>query len=230
MSDSTTARRQLSALFAVSGIALVVLLLLHPHERTPVFSDLIELEIRHRLVNEFVHGGAIALFLTLLAGHIALARLLGAATIPVAIAVTAFGGGCALITASLVLDGFVVPALAQQYHAVKDLTLQQSIEGLVRFCATSIRILMPMALLSFAVSALAWCAPLLRLGGRSRLAGAASGVTGAIVVTTISAAAPAALDHAVLGSLLLVALWHLALAGTFVRVRFVGPGNSAAEI
>jgi hypothetical protein len=224
MSEPSTAGGQLGALFAASGIACVVLLLVHPHERTHAFSDIVEFEIRNRLLNEFVHGGAIALFLLLLAGHVALARLLSAATIPVTVAVIAFGGGCAFITASLALDGFVIPALALQYHAAQDLTLQQSIEGFVRLCGTSIRILMPMALLSFAASALAWCPPLLRAGGGSRFAGAASGAIGAIIGATVTAATPRILDHAVLGSLLLVALWHLALAVALVQrtVRLSG--------
>jgi hypothetical protein len=217
MIESTKVCRQLGALFAAGAIALVLLLLFHPHEHLHAFSDIVEFEIRRRLVNELVHGGAIAVFLLLLAGHVALARLLSTATIPVAVAVTAFGGGCALITASLVPDGLVVPALALQYHAAQDLNLQPSIEELMRFCWTSIRILMPMALLSFAVSALAWCAPLLRAGRRSRLAGAASGVTGLIIGVTIAATALSPSDHAVLGSLLLVALWHLALAVALIR-------------
>src|SRR5215472_18230688 len=105
MSKSTAARRHLGALFAAGGIALILLLLVHPHERMHAFSHIVEFEIRKRLVNELVHGGAIAVFLLLLAGHVALARLLTTATIPVAVAITAFGGGCAFITASLVLDG-----------------------------------------------------------------------------------------------------------------------------
>jgi hypothetical protein len=113
-----------------------------------------------------------------------------------------------LITASLVLDGFVTPALALQYRAAQDLTVQHSTEALVRFCGTNIHILMPMALLSFAASALAWRVPMVRAGGRRRLAGVASAIVGVL----ISAAPPEMLDHAVLGSLFLVAFWHLALA------------------
>jgi hypothetical protein len=212
MSKSPAVPWHLGALFAASAATMIVLLLVHPHERVHAFPEMVEFEIRYRLVNGLVHGGAIALFLLLLTGHVALARLINTAGLAVMFAVTAFGAGCALITASLVLDGFVTPALALQYHAAQDLTVQHSIEALVRFCGTNIRILMPMALLSFAAAALAWCVPMVRGGGRRRLAGVTSGVLGATVGVVISAAPPDMLDHAVLGSLFLVALWHLALA------------------
>lgn len=200
----------------------MVLLLLHPHERVHDFADMVEFEIRYRLINEVVHGGSIALFLSLLAGHLALARLINTPVQAVMFAVTAFAAGCALMTASLVLDGFVTPALAVQYRAAHDLTIQHAIEALMRFCGTNIRILMPMALLSFAASALAWCVPMVGAGGRWRLAGAASGVVGAIIGVIIFAAQPQRLDHAVVASLFLVALWHLALAVVLFRANARG--------
>jgi hypothetical protein len=225
MSESSVARWHLGALFAASAVTMMVLLFVHPHERVHTFPDIVEFEIRYRLVNGLVHGGAIAVFLLLLAGHMALARLINTTGLAVMFAVTAFGAGCALITASLILDGFVTPALALQYRAAQDLAVQHSIEALVRFCGTNIRILMPMALLSFAASALAWCVPMVRAGGRRRLAGAASGAVGAIVGVMICAAPPEMLDHAVLGSLFLVALWHLALATTLFKTDVPVPSR-----
>jgi hypothetical protein len=211
MSESSAARRRLSALFAASGLTLLVLLLVHPHEQMHGFSDLVAFEISHRLIDAFVHGGAIALFVLLLAGHVALARIINSASLPVTLAVTAFGAGCVFMTASLVLDGFVTPALALEHRAAQDLTQQNSIEALVRFCGTNIRVLMPMALLAFAASALAWCVPMIRAGGRSRLAGAVSGVIGAMVGAMMTAATPQIRDHTVIVSLVLIALWQLAL-------------------
>lgn len=212
MSESSVSRRRLSALFAASGVTLMVLLSVHPHEQLHAFSDVVAFEISHRLINALVHGGAIALFLVLLAGHVALARVINSASLSVTLAVTAFGAGCVFMMASLVLDGFVTPALALQYRAAQDFAVQHSIEALVRFCGTNIRVLMPMALLALAASALAWCVPMVRAGGRSRLAGAVSGVIGAMVGVMMSAAAPPIGDHAVTASLFLIALWHFALA------------------
>jgi hypothetical protein len=212
MSESCAVRRALCTLFAAGGVATLALLVVHPHGRMQSFPDMVEFEIRFRLLNALVHGGAIALFLVLLAGHIALARLITAASLPVTLAVTAFGGGCAFIAAALVLDGLVTPALALQYRAAQDLALQHSIEALMRFCGINIRTLMPMALLSFAASALAWCAALVPVGGRSRFAGVVSGVVGVLVGVMISAAAPAMLEHAALAGVSLIGLWQIALA------------------
>jgi hypothetical protein len=210
MNAPSTMHRPLVILFAAGGAAVIVLLLLHPHPHVRTFAEAAEFEARHRLIDEIVHGGAIAALLVLLAGHIALPRTVRGADLSATLAATAFGGGCALLIASLVLDGFVSPALALQYRATPDLTAQHSIEALERFCGTCIRTLMPMALLAFAASALAWCRAL--LVGSNRLAGAMSGFIGGVVLVLVSTAGPAVLSHAVLASLFLVASWQLVLA------------------
>jgi hypothetical protein len=116
------------------------------------------------------------------------------------------------MTASLVLDGFVTPTLAIQFRAAKDAALQQSIQAQIQFCGTCIRTLMPMALVSFAGSALAWVGPLVRLGGRGRAIGLIGGAMGTVVAVMIATVAPEALNHVLMGGLFLVALWQLALA------------------
>lgn len=160
---------------------------------------------------------SVIVLLVLLAGHIALARRMNTADLLVTLAVTAFGGGCALLTASLVLDGFVTPSLALQYRAAQDPAVQHSIEGLVRFCGTSIRVLMPMGLLSFAASSLAWSVPLARAGGARRLVSAISAVLGVLMGLAMFVAPPRMFDHAVLAGLFLFVLWHVALAAGLLR-------------
>lgn len=219
MNDSSVTRRQLGILFTAAGVLMLALLCAHPHENVHTFADVVEFEISRRLVNGLVHGGMIVLLVPLLAGHIGLARLIGATQLAVTIAVTAFAGGCIFLAASLVLDGFVTPALALQYRVTQDLALQHTIEPLVHFCGTIIRILMPAALLAFAASALAWCGPLIRAGSRSRIAGAISGAIGLTVGVMMLAVAPAALSHALLGGLFLVGLWQFALATAAFNVN-----------
>ncbi len=189
---------------------MLILLLAHPHASTRTFADVVDFEIGHRLMSGIVHGGMIGLLGLIVVAHIAAARLFNGANLWVTAAVTALCGACVLMTASLVLDGFVTPALAVQFRAAQSAALRDSVESLVRFCDTSIGILMPMALLGFAVSALAWCGPLVGGGGRGRLAGILSGTIGAIVGVLI-------LDHALMGALLLIALWQWAMARAFWR-------------
>ena len=205
--------RQLAGLFAVGGLAMMVLLLAHPHEHARAFADVVELEIRNRVLNEFVHGGAIVVLILLLAAHIALARAVARTfNLSEIVAVTAFGAGCILMMASLVFDGFVTPMLAVTYRAAEDTSLQLAIQAQLRFCALIIRTLMPMALLAFAGSAVAWLRPLVQLGGRGRLIGWLSGVIGISIGLMISAATPETSSHIILAGLFLVSLWQFALA------------------
>jgi hypothetical protein len=201
-----------SALFVIAGTLMLMLLFAHPHAQARTFTDVIEFEITHRLRNQAVHGGMIALLGVSLVAHIAAARLFDRANLLVTSAVTAFGGGCVLMMASLVLDGFVTPALALQFRAAQELATKDSIETLVRFCDTSIRVLMPMALLAFAISAIAWCGALSPHGGRNRVIGILSGLIGAIICTLILVVSPAALNHALMAALFLTAVWQLVLS------------------
>ena len=71
---------------------------------------------------------------------------------------------------------------------------------------------MPMALISFAGSALAWVGPLVRLGGRGSAIGLIGGAMGVVIAVMLATVAPEALNHVLMGGLFLIALWQLALA------------------
>lgn len=202
----------LAALFAGGAVLMLTLLLAHPHESLHSFAEMVDFEISHRVANSAVHGCVLGLLILLLAAHVSLARLVAPLKWLAIVAVTAFGLACVLMTASLVLDGFVTPTLAIQFRAAKDAALQQSIQAQIQFCGTCIRTLMPMALVSFAGSALAWVGPLVRLGGRGRAIGLMGGAMGVVIAVMISTAAPQALNHVLMGGLFLIALWQLALA------------------
>jgi hypothetical protein len=201
-------------LFVIAGV-LLLLLFAHPHAHVRTFADVMEFEIAHRLRNQIVHGGMIVLLGFILVAHLCAARLFRRPNLLVTSAITAFGGGCALMLASLVLDGFVTPALAVQSGAAGALAAKDSIETLVRFCDTSIRVLMPMALLAFAISALAWSGPLVAHGGRPRIAGILSGLIGVTIGALIFAVPPGGFNHALMAALFLTALWQLVLAFGF---------------
>jgi len=202
----------LAALFGGGAVLMLTLLLAHPHESLHSFAEVVDFEIVHRAANTAVHGCILGVLILLLAAHVSLARLVVPLKWLVTIAVIAFGFACVLLTASLVLDGFVTPTLAIQFRAAKDAALQQSIQAQIQFCGTCIRTLMPMALISFAASALAWVGPLVRLGGRGSAIGLVGGAIGAVIAIMVSTVAPEALNHVLMGGLFLVALWQLTLA------------------
>lgn len=212
MNNAPTSARALPVLLAAAAVLMLALLLAHPHEQAHTFAELIEFEIDHRLIDAVVHGGMIAVLVLLLAAHRGVGRLVDPGSVCVAVAVTAFATGCGLLIASLVLDGFTVPALAQQSHAAREVSVQHAIQVQIGFCGTLIGILMPLAILAFSASAVAWVGALVRLGGAARLVGWIAGAAGMITAVLIIAAMPGASPHVLMGSFLLVALWQFALA------------------
>jgi hypothetical protein len=217
MTSPSSTRQQLGVLLAGGGAAMLALLLAHPHERIQTFTNLIDLEIRQQGLNALVHGGAIVALVVLLSGHAGLMRLAGSANVAATVAVTVFGAACVLLGAHLVLDGFVTPVLALQFRAAQDETMRQAIEALIRFCGGCERVLMRLALLSFAASALTWCGPQLQAGGRGRLAAALGGIIGASLGTMMLLVTPGLFNHAVMAGLVLVAVWQLALAWVLLK-------------
>jgi hypothetical protein len=171
----------------------------------------VDFEIGHRALNALVHGGALAVLLLLLAAHVTALRM-SRASVAMAMAVTAFGAGCAFFAASLLLDGLLIPALSLQFRAAPDAARQAAIEAVIRACGSGIGILQRTALLSFGASALAWCASLLQAGGRGTVVGALSGVVGVILCASILWVPSALAGHAVIADLLLLGAWQLALA------------------
>ena len=221
MSNLSINVRHLAAAFGICAVLILGLLLAHPHPHEPLhsFSDVVDFEISQQTVGRIVHGGMIAILVILLAAHILLLRSLPRLDLVATLAVATFGLACALLTASLVLDGFVTPVLAAQYRAASDPALRLATQAQITFCGACIGTLMPMALLSFSAAALAWIRPLMRLGRAGSVAGIIGGAIGALVAVMLVVAPRNALNHVLLAGLLLVALWQLVLAVALLRLR-----------
>jgi hypothetical protein len=180
---------------------------------------MVDFEISQQTVDRIVHGGMIAILIILLAAHILLLRLMPRPDLLATLAVATFGLACALMTASLVLDGFVTPMLAVQYRAASEASLRLATQAQITFCGACIQTLMPMALLSFAAAALAWVRPLMSLGRAGLLAGIGGGVMGAVVAVMLLIAPRHALNHVLMVGLLLLALWQFVLAASVLKFR-----------
>jgi hypothetical protein len=221
MSDLPANFRSLAATLGICAILILGLLLSHPHphEALHSFSDVVDFEISHQTMDRIVHGGMVAMLVILLAAHILLVRLMPRLDLLAALAVAAFGLACALMTASLVLDGFVTPLLSVQYRAASEDSLRVALQAQIVFCGACIQILMPMALFSFAGSALAWMRPLRSLGRPGLLGGSIGGVIGLVIAVTLSVAPRNALNHVLVMDLLLLAVWQLVLALSVWKFR-----------
>jgi hypothetical protein len=199
---------------ALGGTALLALLLVHPDGQVHGLIQLVDFEIRHRQLNALVHGAGCAVLVLLLAGHVGVLRQLPGAPVRAALAVSAFGAGAVLMMASLVQDGFLVPALAAQFHAIPGEGMgRQAIGAIIQACATSMQILMWLGLLFFAASALVWSSALARLPGRARPTAVAVGVIGVLLAAMLLFATREAPGHVMQLALVLLAAWQIVLAG-----------------
>jgi hypothetical protein len=221
MSELAVNLRSLAATFGICAALILGLLLAHPHPHEPLhtFSDIVDFEISHQTVDWIVHGSMIAILIILLAAHILLLRLMSRLDLVATLAVATFGLACALMTASLVLDGFVTPMLAVQYRAASEASLRLATQAQITFCGACIQTLMPMALLSFAGAALAWARPLMSLGRAGLLAGIIGVVIGALVAIMLLIAPRHAINHVLMVGLLLLALWQFVLAVAVLKLR-----------
>jgi hypothetical protein len=110
-----------------------------------------------------------------------------------------------------------------QFQSTQEAMQRAALQAAMQVCATSIGILIRMALLAFAASALAWCGPLVLAGGRSRLAGVLSGVAGVslgLLMLGESLQAPA--------GLILLAAWQVAFGIVLLQIHGDAPGSMTA--
>jgi hypothetical protein len=229
MDNSATQRRALAALFAACAIAFVVLLAAHPGGNSHTIAESVALEIATEQVGRIVHGGAILVLMLLLGAHVAFARTTAPSTLAATIAVVLFGAGSVLLTGSLVVDGFVVPALAHLFLAAKDSSAQSGIESQIQFAGAVIGVLMPMSLAVFGASAIAYTRPLMSLGGRARFAGLAVGAAGLGSVLLIGATPSSMRGHAVLGALVLMVLWQFGFVVVLLEKMSLGQARPGQD-
>jgi hypothetical protein len=190
---------------------MLTLLANHPHGGGQTFVDFIKAESRNQLVDGVVHAGAVLVLSALIVCFVLLSRYLGPGRVAVVAGLTTFCVGCAAMMASMVLDGLVVPAIAVRFgRTAEDLRLAQP---LVIFCGILIRFLMPIGLLFQAAAMLSWSAVIVRTRGW-RLAPGVFGLAAAIfLIISLAFALPTPGEHLLLGGLVLLSTWYLALAG-----------------
>lgn len=165
MNDTTAPSRSIGVLSIATGIAAFALLAGHPEGDAHSFAEVLENEAANRAMDALVHGG----FIVVLALQtICYARLKS----PVGLILFAFG--TAFLSASMLLDGLVTPALAARY-----LTKPDKIEyarSLFVLVGTLISLLMPIGL-AFQSAAVAWWGATLWTTSRiASLAGLALGI------------------------------------------------------
>jgi acyl-coenzyme A thioesterase PaaI-like protein len=91
------------------------LLVNYPSGAAGTFADTLRAEASHQLADALVHGGFIITLCALMVCFTIWSRMLGSQRVAVLIGMVSFCVGCGTLIASMILDGFVTPALAARF-------------------------------------------------------------------------------------------------------------------
>jgi hypothetical protein len=213
MSITLSGRRWLAGAFAFCSFATLTLLANHPAAGGHTIVDLIKAEASNQLADALVHGGFILTLSALIVCFVFLSRSLGMERVYVVVGLVTFSVGSGALMASMLLDGFVIPALAQRFIGTtgnSDTLIEAS--TLFIFSGTVIRFLMPIGLWFQAAAILSWSLQIVGHRGWRFVAGAFGIAAGLLVMGAIFAAPPRLEAHVLIGAIALISIWYLSLA------------------
>jgi hypothetical protein len=210
--SSERERRGLAGAFALCALAILTLLASHPRDAARSLADVLKDEAHSVLLNGLVHGGFIVTLAALIICFVLLSRRLGRARVPVVIALTAFCIGGGLLIASMIVDGFVTPAIAVRFAQTDSADALMMARTLLIFCGTVIQVLMPMGMLFQSAAMFGWSVVIAKGRGLRRTIGAFGMAAGLIQIVAIAAVPSALMAHVLLAGIALQAIWYLALA------------------
>jgi hypothetical protein len=199
-------------LLLLTAIASLALLAAHPGETATTFAGVLREEAANRNIAGIVHGGYIAVLVLQIVGYAKLpARLDMRRLLPLA-GIVLFAAGTAFLSASLLLDGLVIPALAARYADVP--AKIESARALFVFCETAIGFLMPIGLAFQGAAVASWGAASWRA---SRIAGAIGILIGLLMLGALAVNLAQPNPVLVMGSLIGPMLWAFLAAWPLIR-------------
>ena len=205
------ARRNLSAAFVACALATLTLLANHPGSGAHTFAELLKAEASSQRIDAIVHGGFIAILSALTVCFVFLARHLGQEKVPVVIGLVALCIGTGTMIASMVVDGLVIPEIATRFAGSVAPDQIASARTIFVLCGALIRFLMPMALAFQAVAMLGFSSAWL-VQPRKRVPGIYGLLVGTLLIVALLIVPAPLLDHLLMLSIVLQAIWYLAIA------------------
>ena len=196
----------------LAGILQIVLLALHPEGSAHDFAGMLRDEAGGRLIDALVHGGFIVLLAVQLVCYRALSLRLGADRTSVLAAGVFFTIGAAALSASLFIDGLLIPKLAYRF-VTATAAQQDAARPVFAFAGAAIGLLVPIGLAFQGIGIAAWG---VRLFGVARFAGSIALVLGLGIL--LAALASTAIPMLVVVAIPATALWS-GLAGILLRRR-----------
>jgi hypothetical protein len=220
--DSTRrGRRGLAAAFALCALATATLLAIHPSGSGGSFADLLRAEARNQLIDGVVHGGFIVTLSVLIVCFVLWSRLLGTERVAAVVGLVAFCVGCGGLIASMLLDGFAVPAIAVRFAGAASPDDLATARTLLIFCGTLIRFLMPLGVLFQTAAMLSWSSILVAGGWPRRAVGVCGSVSAVVLIIALLVAPAKLTTHLLMMSIGLQVIWYLGLAALLTR-RTIG--------
>src|SRR5882724_1051953 len=213
MLPTLSMRYRLAGAFVFCSLATLTLLANHPMPGVHTFADRIRAEAHDQFADGLVHGGFIVTLTVLIVCFVFLSRILGEARVAVVAALVAFCVGSGALMASMLLDGFVLPALAVRFTTPENPDGLERAQTLFILCGTVIRFLMPMGLLFQAAAMSSWSGVIVGRRGWRLAVGMFGLVGGILLMGALLAPLPRMREHILLGGIVILAVWYFALAG-----------------
>jgi hypothetical protein len=210
--------RALAAGLALCGVATIALLASHPGAGAQSFAELLKGEARDQLAAGVIHGGFIVTLGALLVCFVFLCRYLGQERLPVVLGFVAFCVASGALMFSMLVDGFVTPAIAVRFTTTVPADLA-SARTLLVMCGTLIRFLMCMGIIFQGIAMLGISWVLVGRGGFARGAGIYGLLVGMTLCSVLFVVPRSRLEHVLLGAILLQAVWYLAVSVAVVGIR-----------
>jgi len=211
MTGTNAPARAAGILSIATGIATVALLANHPGGDAHTFADVLKDEAANRTMDAIVHGGFVVVLALQTICYATLSARIGRGAIA---GLVLFAFGTAFLSASMVLDGLVTPALAAKYLAAPEkIEFAKSLFALV---GTLIGLLMPIGLAFQSAAAGAWGVALMT-SGISRLAGVIGLALGAAAFVALAATAGTMNPLVLMGVLAVTALWAVVAGLVLLR-------------
>jgi hypothetical protein len=213
MSDTATPRDGkpiTGAVLIATGIASLALLANHPGGQAQDFAGVLREEAANRTMDALVHGGFVAVLAIQLVCYAVFARRLDRTAALAAFLF--FALGAAFLSASMVLDGLVIPSIAAKYLPAP--AKYDSARALFALCGTMIGFLMPIGIAFQATATACWGWALLR-SGAARTTGVIGLALGGLLLAGL--ATMAGNPFVLMGDIASLALWALLMGALGVR-------------
>lgn len=212
----TSGSRAVGLLLIAAGITSVALLASHPEGGAARdFAGVLKAEAADQFMDAVVHGGFIVVMAIELFCYALFSSRLKAAPAAATAGLVFFGVGAAFLSASMLLDGLVTPAIAAKYLAAPNKI--EFAKALFVLVGTLIRFLMPIGLAFQSAAVAAWGLALFT-SRTSRIAGAFGMVIGLLLLAAFAATATAMNPMVLMGAIAVLALWA-AVAGVVMMRR-----------